>query len=315
MYEGKYLDKKAHRRPARWLSVCMYGLNLLLLVFATVRVFSWGSAAATENGVTEPQQTRQEISVTEPGESQGGDREAPVITGVRDITVYAGDTVAYRSGITVTDDQDGGPVLEIDSSNVDLEVPGTYPVFYIATDDAGNERALTAVVTVLEKLPDYVDLETIYEAADEILEELLLDGMTPKEQAGQIYTWARNNLLYGGHSDRTDWYQTAYTMLTEKRGDCFGFYAVTKLFFERLEIPNIDVEKVKNSEKDSAHFWSLVSVDGGETYFHFDATPRKGQTMDFCLITDEMLDEYSNANNGSHNRDKTLYPATGEVRP
>ena len=312
MYEGKYTAKKNHHRPARWLSACLYGLNILLLVFATVRVFTWGGAAATENSIPE---TEPDAHITQPQSPEGRDCTPPVIEGVRDITVYAGDTVAYRSGVTVTDDQDNGPTLEIDSDSVDLSTPGSYPVFYIATDDALNQSAQTAVVTVLPKEAGYVELETIYAAADDVLEELFWEGMTPKEQVGQIYTWARNNLHYGGHSDRGDWRQTAYTMLTEKTGDCFGFFAVTKLFFERLGIANIDVEKVKNSDKDSAHFWSLVSVDGGETYYHFDATPRKGQTIDFCLITDQMLDEDSDANKGSHNRDKSLYPATGEERP
>ncbi len=58
---------------------------------------------------------------------------------------------------------------------------------------------------------------------------------------------------------------------------CFNYFAVTKLMFERLGIPNIDVKKVKNYEGDSNHYWSLVSVDGGETYYHFDAAPPQGR--------------------------------------
>lgn len=315
MYEGKYVACKLRRRPAKWMSVSLYALNLVLLVFAAVRVFSCGSAAATENKVLARQDAAPGIVLTEPAQNSGGDREAPVIEGVKDIIVYAGDTVSYRSGISVTDDTDRGPNLDIDSSKVDLSTPGTYQVVYTSSDESGNRAVETATVTVLPKEDNYVDLETIYTAADKVLKELFWDGITPREQVGVIYTWARENLSYGGHSDRTDWRQTAYTMLTQRKGDCYGYFAVTKLFFERLGIPNIDVEKVKNSEKDSNHFWSLVSVDGGTSYYHFDATPRVGQTIDFCLITDELLDEYSNANNGSHNRDKSLYPATPEERP
>ena len=98
-----------------------------------------------------------------------------------------------------------------------------------------------------------------------------------------------------------------------RSGDCFGYFAVTKLLFERLGIPNIDVRKVKNFDGDSDHFWSLVSVDGGKTYYHFDATPRVGDGDDFCLVTDAFLDAYSDSHKGSHNRDKSLYPATPEV--
>ncbi len=99
-------------------------------------------------------------------------------------------------------------------------------------------------------------------------------------------------------------------MLTTLRGDCYGYFAVAKLMFDRLKIPNIDVVKVKNYEEDSAHFWSLVSIDGGESYYHFDATPRIGDGDDFCLVTDAFLDAYSQAHKNSHNRDTSLYPAT-----
>ena len=149
-------------------------------------------------------------------------------------------------------------------------------------------------------------------AADEKLDEILPEGGSEEDWVRAIYNWARSELHYGNHSDRTDWRQTAYTMLTEGRGDCFGYFAVTKLMFEQLGIPNIDVRKVKNSPKDSDHFWSLVSVDGGETYYHFDATPRMGSGDDFCLVTDAFLDEYSSNHKNSHNRDKSLYPATPE---
>lgn len=315
MYEGKYMAKTHSRRPKKWLSIALYAVNLVLLILATLRVFSAGSAAASENQLGEICVDHIVISETTAAPVSNEDSQGPAIDGVKDIFVYAGDTVSYRRGITVTDDRDKGPSLEIDSSKVDLSTPGTYQVVYTATDEAGNATSAAASVTVLKKEPNYVDLETIYDAADDAMKGLFWEGITPREQVGVLYTWARENISYGGHSDRNDWRQTAYITLKERKGDCFGFFAVTKLFLERLGIPNIDVVKVKNSETDSEHFWSLVSVDGGETYYHFDATPRIGQTIDFCLITDALLDAYSDANNGSHNRDRSLYPATPEERP
>lgn len=154
------------------------------------------------------------------------------------------------------------------------------------------------------------ETDPIDAAADALLDTLLWEGATAEEQVCAIYQWARSSLSYGGHSDRGDWRQAAYTMLTEYRGDCYGYFAVTKLLFDRLGIPNIDVRKVKNDPDDSDHFWSMVSVDGGKTWYHFDATPRVGEGDDFCLVTDEFLDAYSENNKGSHNRDKSLYPET-----
>lgn len=253
--------------------------------------------------------------ITHPDENHISAKDGipPEIVGVSDFLVYQGDTISYRTGITVSDNLDESPVLTVDSSRVDLNTPGNYSVVYQAEDSSGNITTQTASVTVLKKLPGYADLDTIYAAADELLQQILGPGGSTATQVRNIYTWARVSLYYGGQSDRTDWRQTAYLMLSEHRGDCFGYYAVTKLLFERLGIPNIDVRKVPNSETDSDHFWSLVSVDGGETYYHFDATPRVGDGDDFCLVTDAFLDDYSSRNNGSHNRDTSLYPATPEV--
>lgn len=240
------------------------------------------------------------------------DTTAPEITGIHDLTVRTGDAVAYRSGITVTDDRDAAPVLHIDSSEVDLGTPGTYEVVYEATDAAGNAVRETATVTVVEETTSIDENAYIDEAIDEKLNTILSPGMTAREQVEAIYRWARSSLSYSGHSDKTDYVQAGYVMLTSGRGDCFGYFAVTKLMFERLGISNIDVQKVKNHAEDSNHYWSLVSVDGGETYYHFDATPRMGEGDDFCLVTDEFLDAYSAAHKNSHNRDRSRYPATPE---
>lgn len=238
------------------------------------------------------------------------DRTAPELSGIHDFTICQGDTISYMSGIAAIDDMDKNPTITVDNSRVDLSRPGEYIVIYTATDASGNSSQETATVTVMEKQEGFVDLDIIYAAADAKLEEIIRDNATPKQQVHDVYAWARLNLSYGGHSDRSDWQQTAYVMLTEGKGDCYGFWAVTKLLFERLEIPNIDVRKVKNSANDTDHFWSLVSLDDGDTWYHFDSTPRAGEGDDFCLATDAFIDAYSDSHEGSHNRDKSLYPET-----
>ena len=240
------------------------------------------------------------------------DSAPPVIHGVTDLYAYMGSPVSYLSGITATDDTDPAPALTVDSSAVDLSRAGTYRVVYTAADSAGNRTSAETTVTVLNKKEGSVELETIYAVADRKLERILTDGMTTREQVEAIYKWARSSLAYSGHSDKSDWLQAAYRMLTEGEGDCFSYFAVTKLMFVRLGIPNIDVQKARNFDTDSDHYWSLVSVDGGETYYHFDATPRKGSGDDFCLVTDKFLDAYSKAHKNCHNRDKSRYPATPE---
>lgn len=304
MYEPKNYRKKRRRQAS-----CPAGIVTgILLILILVAMGIWLAVDPAVDKVLA-------LSTEPPAQSTAPlDNQPPKIDGVHDFTIYQGDTISYMNGITATDETDPNPALTVDCSNVDLGQPGEYQVVYTATDASGNTcQAAAAVVVLLDE--SYVDLHTIYAAADAKLEEIIRENATIRQQVHDVYAWARLNLIYGGHSDRTDWRQTAYEMLTEGEGDCYGFWAVTKLLFDRLEIPNIDVQKVKNSEDDTDHFWSLVSLDGGETWYHFDSTPRYGDGDNFCLVTDAFLDAYSEAHEGSHNRDKSLYPATPEEMP
>lgn len=240
------------------------------------------------------------------------DLEAPQIHGVQSFLVYQGDTIAYRNGISLTDNRDESPVLSIDSTRVNLSEPGEYTLIYYATDAAGNSASAETTVTVKEKQPGFAELETIYAEVDAVLEQIIKEDMTTRQQARAIYNWVRSNCGYVNHSDKTDYFQGAYVMLTERKGDCFNYFSLCKLMFERLGIPNIDVRKVKNYESDSDHYWSLVSVDGGETWYHFDSVPRGEPDAIFFLVTDAYMDAYSVKHNNCFNRDTSLYPATPE---
>ena len=301
MYKPVYSKKR--RRASAPVGVVMGVIMILVLVTMGI----WLAVDPSLNKVLA-------LSTEPPVPSSTGplDVQPPQIYGLTDKLIYAGDTVSYLSGVTVADDRDPEPRLEVDSHEADLSRPGTYTVTYTASDAAGNLNTATATVTVLPKEPGYTDLDTIYALADSQL-AIILDGTVgTREQVEGIYNWARTDIRYAGHSDRTDWRQTAYNVILSGEGDCFGFFAATKLLFERLGIPNIDVQKVRNYDDDSDHFWSLVSIDGGENYYHFDATPRYGTGDDFCLVTDAFLDDYSAKNKGSHNRDTSLYPQTPE---
>ncbi len=237
------------------------------------------------------------------------DVTAPQIHGVAPIVVYQGDAVAYRQGITVTDDRDANPVLSVDASQVDLSAPGEYLLIYTAADASGNMVREETTVTVRAKQPDYVSVEEIYQEADKILAQIITEGMTRRQQARAVYDWVRRVGRYVNHSDKSDDLQGAYQMFTEQEGDCFNYFAACKLLLQRLGIDTIDVRKVKNYSADSDHYWLLVSLDG-ESYYHFDPVPRVGDSVEFFLVTDAFLDDYSRRHNNCFNRDQSLYPAT-----
>lgn len=234
------------------------------------------------------------------------DTQAPTLLGVRDLLTYAGGTIAYRNGITVSDDYDENVTFTPDASQVDLSTPGTYKVVYTATDASGNTTSKEATVTVLEKRENHVELDVIYKRVDELLAQFITDDMTDRQKAEAIYVWTRIHFTYSGHTDTTDYIQSAYQFLTTKKGDCFGYFALQKLMLERLGIPTIDVKKVKNFPSDSNHYWLLVSIDGGENYYHYDNLWSKY----LCLVTDARLNSFSKAVKNCFNRDESLYPPT-----
>lgn len=240
------------------------------------------------------------------------DKVPPVISGTADRILYQGDDFSPLDGVTVTDDRDPSPLLETVNDGIDLNQPGTYTLWYIAADSAGNESTATASVTVLPKQDGYVPMEEIDNMADTLLAGIITPEMNTEDQIWAIYSWARGHIAYLGHSDKSDRFQAAWLGMTQRGGDCFTYFAVCKLFFDKLGIPNLDVVKVPLHPEDADHYWSMVSADGGETWYHFDATPRIGEGDDFCMATDEFLDDYSDAHKGSHNRDKSLYPPTPE---
>ena len=238
------------------------------------------------------------------------DTQAPELLGVRPLSAYAGSTIAYRSNVIVTDDTDTAPKLTIDSSKVDLSTPGVYTVVYTATDGAGNITTKEVTVTVEEAPDNFVEYEKIYEAADKVLARIVNDGMSTKGKVQAIYKWVLNECWYSNNTVKADWMQVAWQMLDTGTGDCFGFYSVTRLLFERLGIPNLTVQRSPEAARTTTHFWSMVSVDGGETYYHFDSCPHPKPAHNMCLVTDATLEWFNSHCTDYYLYDKSLYPAT-----
>ena len=241
------------------------------------------------------------------------DKVAPQILGVNKLAIFLGSTVAYRSGVLVTDDADPAPQLTVDSSQVNLSAPGTYPVFYTATDSAGNQTTVETTITVSEAPETYVDEALIKEKADELLEKILTEGQTAEEQVNAIYDWIESHCYYIAEFDKSDYMQAAYLMLTNNRGDCYGFYAVSRLLFERLGLPNLTVARLPNEVRTTNHWWNMVSLDGGETWYHFDSTPHLTYPTRTCLFTDAQLNEFNLLMPNYYYFDHEAFPSTPEA--
>lgn len=242
-----------------------------------------------------------------------GDHEAPVIEGVEDQTITEGDTISYKNGVTVTDNLDEEVELIIDNSEVDTNTPGTYTVTYSATDSAGNTATITATITVEAKPEETtasssssssssITEDYVNSLADALLDDILTNGMTQYEQAYTIYWWVHEHISYTGTSTKTSWVIGAYEGLVKRQGDCYTYFATSKVLLTRAGITNMDIYKSTSS---GVHYWNLIDI--GEGWYHFDATRRADGTT-FFYWTDEELWAYSDSHNDSHAYIKENYP-------
>lgn len=230
------------------------------------------------------------------------DTTAPTITGVEALTIAQGDTVSFKKNIEVTDDYDENPTLEVDSSQVNLDKRGSYTLTYIATDAAGNtSKKSTTVKIVSAKITEATE-ETVNAMADEILAQILTDGMSQLEQARAIFDWVVENITYSESAGIDDLLSAAYKGMYYRVGDCTVKQKTAEVMLNRCGIKNMEIEKIRDTR---GHYWLLIDV--GEGWYHYDPNLQLDGTLIFYWH-DADLWAYSNAHKNTHNYDPSKYP-------
>ncbi len=247
------------------------------------------------------------------------DETAPTVHGLKDLSVMLGRGVSYLSGVYTEDNCDGAVSLSVDHSQVNLREVGVYPVYYTATDAAGNIATYRMSLTVYEQA---VTREMLWAALDPVIDEIISDRMTTVQKLEAVYEYVYENVAYVSTADKSDWVRAAYEGLIRHRGDCYTYFALSKAFFERLGIENMDIERdpALSALADERHFWNLVNIGtkSEPRWYHFDACHIKDLPRPWgFLMTDEQLAEYTRAKvsvNGVTNYfyafDSSLYPKT-----
>lgn len=228
------------------------------------------------------------------------DVEAPVISGVTDISVLVGGSVSYKKNVTVTDNCPEGLIFTVDNSAVNLNAEGTYPITYIARDFAGNETTVAANITVRPKV---YDENEVYALADRVLASITTPDMSPMQKLEAIYNYNQYHIAYISHSEKGNWVRAAYEGLAEGRGDCYVYASTAKVLLTRAGFTNMDIAKIPTR---TSHYWNLVNL--GDGWYHFDTTPRAADHPHICMWTEAQLMEYSTSHNNTHNYDHSLYP-------
>ncbi len=174
----------------------------------------------------------------------------------------------------------------------------TGPELPAGPDQSGAEEGEIVYVAIDG---DALDLEV-----QKVLNTIVTDGMTRREQARAIFDFTRTSIAYTGDSDKSDWQAGAYDGLTKRRGDCFTYYAVSRAMFTALGIDNLEVQRVGGP---TSHFWNLINC--GDGWYHFDATPRSSKMPKFesFMFTDaEAADYTERAGRNYYTFDGSLYP-------
>lgn len=246
------------------------------------------------------------------------DKEAPVITGVKDLSVYVGDGIAYRSGVTVTDNTDAPVRFTVDSSRVDITRAGSYPVIYTAIDGAGNETVIKIDVYVYEEA---VTKDMLFAEIDRILDHYVGHSASIEVRVRRIYDYVHDTIVYDDSSDKNDWVRAAYEGLRTGKGDCFTYFAISKAFFERMGIENMDIQRTPGIVIER-HYWNYINIGTKDNpqWYHFDACRLAGVQHSGCLLTTRQLDAYNSqrvdeygVGNYFYAYDKASYPASSDV--
>lgn len=232
------------------------------------------------------------------------DTTPPVIYGISDKTIVKGESVSFKKGVYAVDEHDGDVAFKVDSSSVNTNASGTYPVIYTSTDSSGNTASVTVYLTVVE-----ITMDTVNRLADNILWQITNNSMSVREKAWAIYQWCTSSLTYSTRTSYLMGYYVdgAYSGFTIRSGNCYIYYAVSSVLLTRAGLENIMIQR---SDPANPHYWSLVKI-GGEWY-HFDTCPHyAGHELQCFLLTDAEVKHYSDTEVANYySFDASLYPAT-----
>lgn len=237
------------------------------------------------------------------------DTTPPVIEGVMALSADEGGSVNYKKNIVLSDNANGEVTLEVDRNAVDMNVPGVYPVYYIASDLSGNTVTAETSITVREVIPP--EEEAVNALADAVIAKQVTPEMSKYDMAYALWLWCRRNITYTTtKGDRSSVWAGAYEGLHNRRGDCYTYFATYSLLLTRCGIENLCVTRVGGA---SDHWWNLVEIEGG--WYHCDASPRREGDRYKCFMqTDAQVQAYTEsypAHPNYYTFDTESYPERG----
>ena len=141
-----------------------------------------------------------------------------------------------------------------------------------------------------------IDPEAAYAAAEKVMATLWCDNEVDTARA--IFTWVHSNITYLPLTTELSYEEAAYRGFTRKSGDCYVYFACSKMLLDCAGIPNIMIERYP--VYDNGHYWNLVLLNG--EWYHCDATVFKDHPDMYFMCTDDEIGD------SHHSFDSSLYP-------
>ena len=237
------------------------------------------------------------------------DTTPPVVT-KQELSGCVGYGIAYGTGVKVSDDCCGEITVTWDASEVDTNTPGQYPVYYTVTDASGNVSKIESTIYIYK---EEITPEMLYVRIDEILDEIVTPDMSIEARVRAVYQYVYGHVSYSGMSDKSDWMREAYQSLVSGSGDCFSYFALSKAFFTRLGIPNLDIQRTMGLTPDR-HYWNMVNIGTKDAprWYYYDATHLNsadtGVSFSGALLTETQISAYNKVRAHFYAFDHTDYP-------
>ena len=225
------------------------------------------------------------------------------------VTVKQYSTPLYYSYVTV-DEKYLANELKIDSSNVNVDVPGKYSVIYRLLDENGKTLDTLKITVIVEEYNEaWVELEPL--VAKKAEELGITKDMSKKDIVKKVYAFVNGGIPYTTTSkshtgnDRSkweeNWVKEALLTIKTMQGDCYSNYSLSKAFFEYFDIENVGIMRDENDGGlEGTHFWNVVNIgtEQNPAWYYYDATVLSSTgrfsdgTRNACLITLDKLWSY-----------------------
>lgn len=174
--------------------------------------------------------------------------------------------------------------------------------YYAITGDSKEtavskgKKPIEEAFEITEECTAYDTSSPAYEMAQEIMADLWRDNDI--DTAYEIFNWTHSNISYQSMTTYESFEEAAFNGFARRSGDCYVYFACSKMLLDIAGIPNLMVERYP--VETNSHYWNLVQIDG--LWYHCDATVFRDHPGMYFLLTDEEIDD------GHHSFDSSLYP-------